>query len=614
MIVLTEGFSGDLVEEIKSRCDLVEIISEQIRLEKRGGNYVGLCPFHQEKTPSFSVSPDKQLYYCFGCGASGDIFSFVMQTENISFAETIPLLARRAGVVLPDKTGKISRRVDSQRAMHYSLNKLAMNFYQYVLWEKPAGRKALQYLEDRGIEKSSLESFMIGFALPSWDALVKEAIRKGYAPQDLVQAGLAVAKKPSGFYDRFRNRIIFPIFDHRKRVIGFGGRSLEEDARSPKYLNSPATQLFDKRRVLYGIERAMKEIRGEKRAVVVEGYTDVILTHQEGITNTVASLGTALTPMQAHLLRAQAREVVIAYDADSAGEAATERGLDILRGSGCTVKVVSLPEGADPDSFIRSNGRDAFKKLIDEARPLTAYRLHNIKKKYDLTRTGDKLSFIQEAMPVLSSINNRLEKEEYLKEVAEELDISEGALRAEIKKFTQKQRKIEKKGNNLGKIEQTMYIRPNEIEPAEKVILSLLFVHEGVFNRVVERKKGTYFSENMEKILAACHKIYEEDAELKIDKLRGYLSDESLYELMTAIDFNNPWDGFSDEEIIGVIDDCIHKLKIKKLSKDRMLIEKKIKMMEQAGEQDEPIRLLLAEWESIKQAEQELYGEGKREG
>lgn len=611
---MSDRFSGNLVEEIKSRCDLVEIVGEQISLEKRGENYVGLCPFHQEKTPSFSVSPEKQLYYCFGCGASGDIFSFVMQTENMSFTEAKSFLARRAGVVLPDRTGGFSRRGDEQKTVQYSLNRMAMEFYQHILLEKPVGRKALQYLENRGIERSSLESFGVGFAPPGWDILLKEAVRKGHEPRDLVEAGLVAARKTGGFYDRFRNRVIFPIFDYRERVIGFGGRSLEEDERSPKYLNSPGTQLFDKRRVLYGIEKAMKEIRREKKAVVVEGYTDVILTHQEGITNTVASLGTALTQMQAHLLRAQAREVVIAYDADSAGEAATERGLDILRRSGCTVRVVSLPGGADPDSFIRSNGREAFENLMEAALPLTSYRLNKIKEKYDLDRMEDRLGYIQEAMPVLVSINNRLEKEEYLKEMAEELDVSEGALRTEIKKFTQKQRKEERKGNNLGKIEQTMYIRPNEIDPAEKVILSLLFVDEGVFNRVVERRKDISFSNNMEKIFAACSKTCEMDSELKIDRLRGYLSDESLYGLIVSIDFDNPWEGFSNEEIMRVVDDCIQRLKIKKMAEDRTLIEKKIKEMELAGGQGETIRLLLAEWENIKQAEQELCGEGKREG
>ncbi len=608
------AFARDAVGEIKSRLDLVEIVSEQLQLKNQGKNFVGLCPFHQEKTPSFTVSPEKQLYHCFGCGASGDLFSFVMQTENISFPEALRLLAHRTGVNLPDE--RVGRsKADKIKDEYYELNESAMRFYRYILCNRAEGKKALQYLKNRGIDSSSIESFNIGLAPDSWDSLLKAAVKKGYSAELLAQAGLIV-KKANGnnYYDRFRNRIIFPIFDYRKRVIGFGGRILNEDKKGPKYLNSPTTLLFDKSKVLYGIDRAVTEIRRQKKAIVVEGYTDVILACQEGITNIVASLGTALSQLQARAIRAQAEEVIIAYDADTAGEAATERGLDILKEFGCLVKVAEFPEGFDPDSYIRSKGKEAFKDIINKSRPLTEYRLQNLKEKYNLNQPEEKMLFIKDMLPIIASLNNMLEREEYLKRLAEDLEVSEEALRTEVKKNIKKPRKTEKNGNILRKTEQTNYIREEEIEPAEKVILSLLFAYEGVFSKVVERVSDNFFSPNVEKIIKACKKSLEEGNGLKAENLRDYFADEYLHRLIASIDFNSPWEGFSNEEILRVVDDCMRKLKIKKLVSGREKVEKKIKEKEKEGTDGESVKLLLNEWKSLKREEQELYRSGKKEG
>lgn len=609
-----KAFAGDTIEEIKSRCDLVELVSEQIMVKKQGSNYVGLCPFHQEKTPSFTVSPEKQLYHCFGCGASGDLFSFVMQTENMTFPEALRMLADRTGVVLPEeKTGK--SKTDKLKEELSNLNESAMRFYNYILCKRPEGKKALQYLENRGVGHSLVETFNIGFAPNSWDSLLNVALKKGYSEETLAGAGLIVKSKDGKkYYDRFRNRIMFPIFDYRKRVIGFGGRIIDEDEWGPKYLNSPATMLFDKSRALYGINFAITEIRRQKKAIVMEGYTDVILAHREGITNAVASLGTALSPMQARTLRAQAEEVIIAYDADSAGEAATERGLDILNNSGCRVKVAVFPEGFDPDSFIRSKGKEAFESILEEARPLTEYRVQNLKEKFNLDRPEEKMLFVKNIIPVISSINNNVEREEYIKHLAEDLDVSEQAFRAEIKKNIKIPRKTEKIGNNLRKNEQTKYIREEEIEPAEKVILSLLFAYEGVFNKVVERVSEKLFSSHFEKIIEACNKITGEGKELRAEKLRVYFDDEALHKLIAEADFNSPWEGFSEDEVLRVVDDCMRRLKLKKLSSDREKIEKRIKETEKAGKQGESVKLLLSEWERLKSEEQELCRSGKKEG
>ncbi len=615
---MAKAYTGDTVEEIKSRCDLVEIVNEKIYLEKKGKNYLGLCPFHLEKTPSFSVSPEKQLYHCFGCGASGDLFSYVMHTEKMTFKEALRFLAKRAGVSLAEEEGTNNSGLTQLKETYYKLNEQAMNFFHYILRERPEGEKARRYLESRGIKESTLQAFKIGFAPPSWDALLKAARKKGYGDDELAQAGLVVERNDgSGYYDRFRNRIIFPIFDYRKRVIGFGGRVIDEETKGPKYLNSPETLLFDKRKVLYGIDRAITDIRQQKRAIVMEGYTDVILAHQENITNAVASLGTALTSFQARALRAQAEEVVIAYDADAAGAMAAEKGLDILKGSGCIVKVATFPEGLDPDSYIRHHGKEAFVEVLQNAQPLVDYRLNNIKRKHDLERPEGKILFIKEVLPVLDSINNMVEKDEYLKRLAEELNISEEALRAELKKFKRKQNKAPAQ-NMQGQSDDTSggVIRAEEIEPAEKIILSLLFAYEGVFNRIVETVKDLnnkdFFSPNVGKIINACKELKEKGKELKVDHLRGEFPDESLHELIAAIDFNNPWEGSSRDEIMQAVDDCMRKLKINKLAKDRQNIEKKIKEAERNGMNEQSLKLL-AEWEKIKLAEQELCSVGKKE-
>ncbi len=606
----------DTVDEIKSKLDIVDIVEEKLRLEKRGKNYVGLCPFHQEKTPSFNVSPDKQIYKCFGCGVSGDMFSFVMQSENLSFKEALNMLAKRAGVSLPEGPKRESGLEQKKEAI-LQLNEQAMHFYHYILTQRPEGKKALEYLESRGINSNSIENFQLGFAPNNWDSLYKAARKKGYTNENLLQAGLISERKDgSGYFDRFRNRIIFPIFDYRQRVIGFGGRILDEESKAPKYLNSPATLLFDKRKVLYGLEKALPEIRQKKQAIVAEGYTDVILVHQEGITNVVASLGTALTPQQARTVRVQAEEVIIAYDSDAAGEAATERGLDILKESGCQVKVAGFPEGLDPDSFIRSYGKKAFINILQEAQPLVEYRLQNLQNKHDLSRPEGKMLFVKELIPVLFSISNVLERDEYLKRVAEELNFSEEALRSEMKKYQKMARKAEKNGNNLVKIEQTNNILLEKLEPAEKALLSLLFVDEGVLGRVVEDMKNNdgIFNPEVEKIIKACNDLRENGKEIKFEYLRGQLEDDSLTELLADLSFEAPWEEFTGEGVLKVVDDCMLRLKIKKLSRERERVEQKLKELEKADADEGSVRSLLVEWESLKLQEQELYRSGKKEG
>ncbi len=626
---MSRGQRSEAVEEVKQRCDLVDLVGGYLKLEKRGRNYVGLCPFHQEKTPSFNVSPDKQFYHCFGCGASGDVFSFIMNIENTSFAETLKMLAGKCGVVLPEEKKTVP---EAEQARHnlQALNNLAAKYYHYVLNSTPAGAGALNYLSKRGINASSVETYKLGFAPPQWDALLKAAMNRGYKAEFLVKGGLAVPRNDGrGHYDRFRSRIMFPITNRDGQVTGFGGRAFGEDNRGPKYLNSPATPLFDKKNVLYGIYQARNEIRAQKAAVIMEGYTDVIMAYQAGIKNAVASLGTALTPQQARQLRMQAPEVLIAYDADTAGEAAAERGLSILNAMGCRVKVARLPGGEDPDTYLREYGREAFDELLSRAETLVKYRLNNLKKKYNMKEEAGRIPYIRGSLSIINELEDALEKEDCLRQLAEETKMPEGVLRAEIRKIGQKNRKTRDYGNNLQEIGQTNSIQGDiPVEAAEKVILSVLFANAGVFDVLVEKVKGEdILSPYTKKVLQACGKLRDEGREISVNGLAEILTDEGeeflspLRRLVAVTAIGGVWDELPGEEIPRIIDDCYRRLALGRLQETRREIENKIKEMEikemekeKSGEKREAIKVLLARWESLKMAEQEIGRSGRKEG
>ncbi|MCJ7806722.1 MAG: DNA primase, partial [Clostridia bacterium] len=471
MLIMPQGIPEGIIDEIRQRTDLVGLIGEYLKLERRGKNMVALCPFHTEKTPSFTVSPEKQLFHCFGCGASGNVFSLIMQMEKLTFPEAARFLARRSGVTIPEpKTG--SPAEDNLKEKIYKLNYLASRFYAYCLCKTDSGKTALEYLQKRGIEQKTIELFMLGYAPADWTGFFTFALKKGIPADLLVKAGLVSPGREKGYYDRFRNRVIFPIFNISGKVAGFGGRALEEGEKSgPKYLNSPETPVYEKGSLLYGLNLAREEIRREKKAVIMEGYTDVITAFQAGIKNVVASLGTALTVEQGRLLRFQAETVITAYDSDSAGEAATWRGLAILQSTGCLVQVADLPEGSDPDSYIRENGADSFIELVNNSRPLMEYRLQQLKKRFDLASDKGRINYVEELMPFLLSAVNQVEQNFYLKRAAEELGVDEDALRSEFGK----RRKRGSRFQDAQKNEQPEREEKIMIRPAEKILLSLMF-------------------------------------------------------------------------------------------------------------------------------------------
>jgi len=406
----------EIREEIRARIDLVELIGQHVRLQRSGRRYKGLCPFHQEKTPSFTVDPERGLWHCFGCGEGGDVFTFVMRTEGLSFPEAAQRLADRVGVrwqTDPHADARRERRTLLERAVETARRR----FIEH-LFRNPAAEAARDYLRGRGFSRATLEAFGIGYALDSWDDLLTALSRAGLSPEIAQEAGLVKAGERGGHYDVFRDRIIFPIADVTGRTVAFGGRALKADEPA-KYLNSPDTPLFHKRRTLYGLNQARQAIVEAKTALIVEGYTDALSLHQAGLTNVVAGLGTALTREQLQLLARYCDEIVLVYDADAAGQQAATRNLEVFEGCDALVSLVTLPEGTDPDDFVRQHGPEGFRRLIADRVSPVEYRLRLIFDQHSTGGAEGRARAAQEAVEVLLQIRDWTARDEYLARAAD---------------------------------------------------------------------------------------------------------------------------------------------------------------------------------------------------
>ena len=427
------------LDELVSRTDLVDLVSESVRLTKKGSSYWGCCPFHSEKTPSFHVVPDRQIYKCFGCGKGGGAINFVMELENLSFREAVEVLAKRAGMTVPQSDGP-SAGARERREKLLEMNKQAARAFHSWLYS-PQGEEGLSYLRRRGLSRGTLTRFGLGFAPDSWDALIRRLGEQGYDKRDLLDAGLAVSSKDGRIYDRFRNRVIFPIIDVRGEVIGFGGRVMDDS--KPKYLNSPDTPVYNKSRNLFALNIAKKSKAG--RVILTEGYMDTISLHQAGFDSAVASLGTALTADHAKLLSRYFKEAVVAYDGDGAGVAAAQRAIPLLEKGGLKVKVLRVQGAKDPDEYIKSFGRDAFARLLDRSENQVDYRLSQLQKEYDLADDTQKVAFLQQAARLISGLPSAVEREIYGGHAAQTAGVTPEAMALEVKKaFQQRVRRQEK--------------------------------------------------------------------------------------------------------------------------------------------------------------------------
>lgn len=423
----------DFVEQVRSESDIVSVISGYVQLKKKGNRYWGCCPFHNEKTPSFSVVPDQGFFYCFGCHAGGNVFKFLSLIENISYYEAVKMQAKRLNIPIPQYHQNAHEvETEQQRQTLLKIHEMAASFFHNCLTRTNLGQAGREYFAKRKINQTTIEQFKLGFAPNLWDKLLTSFAKRGISQDLLAKAGLVTVKDSGKAYDRFRNRIIIPIADENGHVTGFGGRVINNND-SPKYLNSPETLIFNKRYLLFGLDQAQKVIKARNFAIVVEGYMDAIALHSHGVDNAVASLGTAFTPQQCRKLLRYSPNIYFCYDSDSAGQAATMRALAIASSNGANVRVISVPDGKDPDEFLKKHDAKAFYDLIGEALPLMEFQLQYVLKTIDTHTLEGKLSAVSHLMPLLANITNTVERNEYIIRISNVLGIDEGVIRSDLR-------------------------------------------------------------------------------------------------------------------------------------------------------------------------------------
>jgi DNA primase len=435
VLLLAVFIPEDKISEIKNSVDIVDIISEIVLLKKVGRNYVGLCPFHAEKTPSFTVSPEKQIFYCFGCGNGGNVFNFLMNHDGLSFFETAKMLANRYGIEIPVQTmSPEQKRRISERENLLAANKQAMDFFKHSLLRDAEGKIALEYLKERGIGEDTITIFNLGFAPAGWDSLINYFSKKNISHELVEKSGLIIKRKSkNGYYDRFRNRIIFPIFDVSKQVLGFGGRVMDDSL--PKYLNSPETSVYNKSRSLYGLHIAKEHCRASETVYIVEGYFDLLALHQHGIVNSVATLGTSLTQEHVQILRGfvgKNGRFVLVYDSDAAGIKAAERSIRVFDKVYVNAQILVLPEGYDPDLYLFEFGYKSFMNAASKAKSIILFLIESAIKKYGLSIEG-KIRIISDLKQPLAHINDSVERSLYIKELAEIIGIDESAVMEKVR-------------------------------------------------------------------------------------------------------------------------------------------------------------------------------------
>ena len=523
-------YSEELIEEIRSSNDIVDVISQYVILKRSGRNFFGLCPFHKEKSPSFSVSPDKQIFHCFGCGVGGNVIHFVSKIENLDFRETLELLANRANITLPTLDNSYQ---DSKKAILkskvYEINEITAKFYHENLY-KPTSKPAQEYIKKRRLDNRTLKSFLIGYS-GNFDELYNLLKQKGFTEEQILASSLVNKTENGKFIDRFRKRLMIPIQDTSGKFIAFGGRVLDDS--KPKYINSPENIVYSKGRNLFGLNIAKKG--DTKKLIIVEGYMDAISLYQRGITNVVASLGTALTEQQGRLLRKNSEQVIIGYDADGAGQAATLRGLEILQNMGCDIRVLQIYGAKDPDEFVIKYGPERFQKCVDSAISLVEFKVKILKQNLNIENVNDKIKFLNEIAKILSKVDNNMEKEIYVDKISKEYGISKEAIYGEVNKL------VYKKDNDKKILESTPIKNLLRKESTEKIDESIIKREKMVIYILVNYPQESYSS--IKDIIQV------ENIKAEINK--KIIS--KIYELYSQGKTNNILDSFEEEEIINYL-------------------------------------------------------------
>jgi DNA primase len=571
-------YSEEILNEVRQSNDIVDVISQYVHLKRSGRNFFGLCPFHNEKSPSFSVSPDKQIFHCFGCGVGGNVITFVSQIEGLNFVETVQMLAERANIQLPtlQNNGDTQREILKDKV--YKVNEFTAEYYHQNLY-KPQAKMAQEYVKKRQLTNETLKSFRIGFS-GKFDELYQELKKQGFQEQEILESGLVNKNERGQYIDRYRNRLMFPICDARGRVIAFGGRVLDDS--KPKYINSPENVVYSKGRHLFGLNVAKKG--DTKKLLIVEGYMDVISLHQRGITNVVAPLGTALTEQQGWLLRKNSEQIILSFDSDDAGIKAKLRAIDILQNMGCDLRVIQLEGAKDPDEYILKYGNMRFQNVIDKAFSVVEFKVKILKKELDLDNTNDKIKFLNEIAKLISKVDNTMEREVYIEKIAKEYDISKEAIYAEVNKLTYKNDKSEKILEKAKTIITHKKVETKEVSQAikrrENTIISILLSGDlSIFEIIKQNIKPEDFQDEINHEIAK--KLYEEfeKGNSNINGIIDTLEQEQQNQITMIMA-----EDYEIENLEKAIDDIIQAYKRDKLNNRKLEI---LELLEQTSNNEE---------------------------
>jgi len=575
-----------LLEDILSRLDIVEIISGYIPLKKAGRNFRANCPFHHEKTPSFTVSPDRQIYHCFGCGESGNAFKFLMRHERMEFPEAVKILAKKTGVILPEQNNPEIARQASLTSQLYRVNELAVSFYENNLHAASASA-CRDYLLNRGIKLQTIKEFHLGLAASSWDSLINYLRSENISLSLMEKAGLILPKDAGGYYDRFRNRIIFPIFDIRSRVIGFGARVM--DKTLPKYINSPETLVYVKGKNLFGLNLSKDYIRENDFAIIVEGYLDFMIPYQEGLSNIVASQGTALTLDQIRLLRRYTHNVVMIYDGDTAGEIATLRSLDILIEEGMNVKVVPLPNGMDPDTLVRREGVNSLKAKVQGAKSLFDYKLEVLKSRHNINDAHGKSKIASLMLSTISKFDNAILRGEYTKRLSEEIKVPEHYILEELNKL---------KSNAVGGLDEGLCVKKSisGINPAEKLLIKFMLEEKELIEKIMQELSPADFADmRTAKVVSVMHDLFTQGKNIEPSILMNYFSEDDASQLVCESMFMPEILGQEREKAVN---DCIARIKVQRLKSQREHLHVQIKSAQSLGD-EQRLNSLIKEFHNL---------------
>ncbi|MCH6266521.1 MULTISPECIES: DNA primase [Neobacillus] len=569
---MADRIAEEKIEQIRQAVDIVEVISDYVGLKKQGRNYFGLCPFHGESTPSFSVSPDKQIFHCFGCGAGGNVFSFLMELEGISFQEAAMKLAARGNINLEINLSSAhsEKKISDELQAMLDAHELLRKFYHHLLVNTKEGQHALEYLLGRGFTHESIEKFQIGYSLNSWDFVYKFLTKRDFSPEWMEKAGLIIKREKDGtYFDRFRDRIMFPIFNRNGNTIAFSGRTLGAD--EPKYLNSPETAIFNKSKILYNYNLAKPSIKKSQQAVLFEGFADVISADRAGIENGIATMGTSLTDDHIALLRTSAQTITICYDSDKAGIEAAFRAGNHLNDAGFQIKVALMPDGMDPDEYIKKNSPEKFRgEVIGASLTWMAFKILYFRRGKNLQNEGDRLAYIEQIVKEISKLTKAVEKDHYLRQIAAEFSLSLDSLKQQEQQiyFAEKKKEI---GKNEPKSKPILVQKKvNELKPAyyraERCLIAHMLKSRDNTYKVQELLQGDTFNEDEHQaIITYLLAFYEEHINPDSSAFLSYIHDENLRRIVANIEMMSINDELSHQELTDYIKQVLKHKKLLKI-------------------------------------------------